>query len=62
MLEKLPQALGHALRRVSGDDGAVGMVAVDEDFFVLVRVVGPGKNRWPLIYDHDLGDLDPVLA
>jgi nucleoside-diphosphate-sugar epimerase len=23
----------------------------------LVRVVGPGKNRWPLIYDHDLGDL-----
>ena len=23
----------------------------------LVRVVGPGKNRWPLIYDHDLGQL-----
>ncbi len=23
----------------------------------LVRVVGTGKNRWPLIYDHDLGDL-----
>ena len=23
----------------------------------LVRVVGPGKNRWPLIYDHDLADL-----
>jgi nucleoside-diphosphate-sugar epimerase len=23
----------------------------------LVRVVGPGKNRWPLIYDHDLGEL-----
>ena len=23
----------------------------------LVRVVGPGKNRWPLVYDHDLGDL-----
>ncbi|MBC2932286.1 tRNA adenosine deaminase-associated protein [Nocardioides sp. zg-1228] len=33
-------SLGHALRQVSGDDGAVGMVAVDEDFFVLVRVVG----------------------
>lgn len=23
----------------------------------LVRVVGTGKNRWPLVYDHDLGDL-----
>lgn len=23
----------------------------------LVRVVGPGKNRWPLVYDRDLGDL-----
>ena len=23
----------------------------------LVRVVGPGKNRWPLVYAHDLGDL-----
>jgi nucleoside-diphosphate-sugar epimerase len=23
----------------------------------LVRVVGSGKNRWPLVYDHDLGDL-----
>lgn len=33
-------ALSHALRQVSGDDGAVGMVAVDEDFFVLVRVTG----------------------
>jgi putative tRNA adenosine deaminase-associated protein len=30
--------LSHALRRLSGDAGAVGMVAVDEDFFVLVRV------------------------
>ena len=34
------EALGHALRQVSGDAGAVGMVAVDEDFFVLVRVTG----------------------
>ena len=32
--------LSHALRQVSGPDGAVGMVAVDEDFFVLVRVSG----------------------
>ncbi len=23
----------------------------------LIRVVGPGKNRWPCIYDRDLGDL-----
>ena len=23
----------------------------------LIRVVGPGKNRWPAIYDHDLGEL-----
>ena len=23
----------------------------------LIRVVGPGKNRWSCIYDHDLGDL-----
>lgn len=30
----------HALRRFPGDDGAIGMVAVDEDFFILVRVVG----------------------
>ena len=32
--------LSHALRRFPGDGGAVGMVAVDEDFFVLVRVAG----------------------
>jgi nucleoside-diphosphate-sugar epimerase len=23
----------------------------------LIRVVGPGKNRWSCVYDHDLGDL-----
>ena len=34
------ESLSHALRQVSGADGAVGMVAVDEDFFVLVRVAG----------------------
>lgn len=33
-------SLSHALRRFPGDAGAVAMVAVDEDFFVLVRVVG----------------------
>jgi putative tRNA adenosine deaminase-associated protein len=35
------ESLGHALRQVGGPDGAVAMVAVDEDFFVLVRVLGP---------------------
>ena len=34
------ESLAHALRQVSGESGAVGMVSVDEDFFVLVRVVG----------------------
>jgi putative tRNA adenosine deaminase-associated protein len=34
------ESLAHALRQVSGESGAVGMVAVDEDFFVLVRVLG----------------------
>lgn len=34
------ESLAHGLRRFSGDAGAVGMVAVDEDFFVLVRVDG----------------------
>jgi putative tRNA adenosine deaminase-associated protein len=33
-------SLSHALRRLPGEEGAVGMVAVDEDFFVLVRVAG----------------------
>ena len=34
------ESLAHALRRLPGDGGAVGMVAVDEDFFVIVRVCG----------------------
>lgn len=33
--------LASALRRFPGDGGAVGLVAVDEDFFVVVRVSGP---------------------
>ncbi len=32
--------LANALRRFPGDIGAVGMVGVDEDFFLLVRVRG----------------------
>ncbi|GEP33362.1 tRNA adenosine deaminase [Nocardioides szechwanensis] len=35
------ETLSHALRRFPGDGGAVGLVAVDEDFFVIVRVAGP---------------------
>jgi putative tRNA adenosine deaminase-associated protein len=33
-------SLSHALRRFPGDGGAVGMVAIDEDFFVVLRVAG----------------------
>jgi putative tRNA adenosine deaminase-associated protein len=36
--------LAAALRRFPGDAGALAMVAVDEDFFVLVRVAG-GDTR-----------------
>jgi putative tRNA adenosine deaminase-associated protein len=32
--------LASALRRIPGDAGVLAMVAVDEDFFVLVRVAG----------------------
>ena len=34
-------SLAGALRRFPGDGGAIGMVAIDEDFFVIVRVAGP---------------------
>jgi putative tRNA adenosine deaminase-associated protein len=33
--------LAAALRRFPGDGGAVGMIAIDEDFFLIVRVAGP---------------------
>lgn len=33
--------LARALRRFPGDAGALGLVGVDEDFFVVVRVTGP---------------------
>ncbi len=39
-LESAP-ALADALRRLPGDHGALGLVAMDEDFFVIVRVAGP---------------------
>lgn len=34
------ETLANALRRLPGDGGALGLVAVDEDFFVIVRVAG----------------------
>lgn len=37
-------SLSHALRQVAREDGALGMVAVDEDFFVVVRVNGPSTR------------------
>ena len=38
------ETLSHALRRLPGDGGAVALVAVDEDFFVIVRVDGPSTR------------------
>ena len=35
------ETLVAALRRFPGDGGAVGMIGIDEDFFILVRVAGP---------------------
>ena len=34
------ETLASALRRFPGDHGAVGLVAIDEDFFVVIRVAG----------------------
>lgn len=39
-LEADVDALAHALRRFSGDAGALALVGLDEDFFVIVRVAG----------------------
>lgn len=33
-------ALAHALRRFPGDGGAFGLIGIDEDFFVILRVMG----------------------
>lgn len=38
------ETLGDALRRLPGDFGAVGLVAMDEDFFLVVRVAGPATR------------------
>jgi putative tRNA adenosine deaminase-associated protein len=33
-------SIASGLRRFPGDGGALGMIAIDEDFFILVRVMG----------------------
>lgn len=57
-------AFGDGLRTVVVRPGIVygggrGIVSdlIKDALNGLVRVVGNGKNRWPLIYNHDLGDL-----
>jgi putative tRNA adenosine deaminase-associated protein len=35
------ETLAGALRRFPGDGGAVGLIALDEDVFLIVRVAGP---------------------
>ena len=57
-------AFGDGLRTVVVRPGIVygggrGIVAdlIKDALNGLVRVVGPGKNRWPLVYAHDLGAL-----
>jgi putative tRNA adenosine deaminase-associated protein len=35
------ETLAEELRRWPGDGGSLGLVSVDEDFFLLVRVLGP---------------------
>jgi putative tRNA adenosine deaminase-associated protein len=34
------ETISHGLRRLPGDAGAVALVAVDEDFFLIIRVTG----------------------
>ena len=46
--------LSHALRRFPGDGGAVGLIAVDEDFFLIVRVAG--ANTRVLLSDVTAAD------
>lgn len=48
------ETLSHALRRFPGDGGAVGLVGIDEDFFVIVRVAG--ANTRVLLSDITAAD------
>lgn len=47
-------SLSHALRRFPGDGGAVGLIAMDEDFFLIVRVAG--ANTRVLLSDVTAAD------
>jgi nucleoside-diphosphate-sugar epimerase len=62
--EKVLSAFSASLRTVVVRPGIVyggsrGIVSdlIKDALNGLIRVVGPGKNRWPSVYDHDLGDL-----
>lgn len=64
-------ALVSALRRYPGEAGVIGMVSVDEDFFILLRVTGShtrlllsdvtAATEWPLA-KQVLDELDLPLA
>jgi putative tRNA adenosine deaminase-associated protein len=64
-------ALVSALRRYPGDAGVIGMVSVDEDFFILLRVMGgrvrlllsdvTAATEWPLA-KQVVDELDLPLA
>jgi nucleoside-diphosphate-sugar epimerase len=62
--EMVLSAFSASLRTVVVRPGVVygggrGIVAdvIKDALNGLIRVVGPGKNRWSCIYNHDLGDL-----
>ena len=62
--EVVLSAFSAALRTVVVRPGIVygggrGIVAelIKDALNRLIRVVGPGKNRWPCVYDHDLAEL-----
>jgi nucleoside-diphosphate-sugar epimerase len=62
--EKVLSAFSGSLRTVVVRPGLVygggrGIVSdlIKDALNGLIRVVGPGKNRWPAIYDHDLAEL-----
>ena len=41
------ESISHALRRLPGDGGAVALVAINEDFFIIVRVAGASTRVLP---------------
>ena len=62
-------AAGDGLRAVVVRPGIVygGSRGIVGDFFRhasdgVVRIIGPGENRWPTVYDRDLADLYLLLA